>query len=114
MQKQNSLEYYNNKLTQNYYDNDRIRMRNHPLDSQRILYLYEMLNIFIVADDIQVLPIRENILEKLKIIKRLTDTELSKRDLDYLIANESVQKLKGTVRNIREKIPRMANNLEFE
>lgn len=114
MQKQNSLECYNNKLTQNYYDDDRIRMRDHPLDAQRILYLYEMLNIFIVTDDIQMLPIRENILEKLKILKRLTDVELPKRDLDYLIANESVQKLKGTIKNIREKIPRMVNNLEFE
>lgn len=114
MQKQNSLECYNNKLTQNYYDDDRIRMRDHPLDAQRILYLYEMLNIFIVTDDIQMLPIRENILEKLRILKRLTDVELPKRDLDYLIANESVQKLKGTIKNIREKIPRMVNNLEFE
>lgn len=114
MQKQNSLECYSNKLTQNYYDDDRIRMRNHPLDAQRILYLYEMLNIFIVTDNIQVLPVKKNILEKLKILKRLTDAELPKRDLDYLIANESVQKLKGTIKNIREKIPRMVNNLESE
>lgn len=114
MQKQNSSEYYNNKLTQNYYDDDRIRMRNHPLDAQRILYLYEMLNIFIVTDVIQLLPVKENIVEKLKILKRLTNVELPKRDLDYLIANESVQKLKGTIKNIREKIPRMADSLEFE
>lgn len=112
MQKQNLLEYYNNKLIQNYYDDERIGMRNHPLDAQRILYLYEMLNIFIVTDKIQILPIKENILEKLRIVKQLTDVELPKRDLDYLIANESVQKLKRTIKNIREKIPRMDFSME--
>lgn len=106
MQKQNTLEWYNNKLIQNYYDDDRIKKRNHPLDAQRILYLYEMLNIVIVTDKIQILPIKEKILEKLRIVKRLTDVELPKRKLNYLIANESVQNLKNTLKNIREKIPR--------
>lgn len=114
MQRQNFLECYNNKLTQNYYDDYRINMRDHPLDAQRILYLYEMLNIFIVTDNILMLPIKENVLEKLRIVKRLTDVKIPKRDLDYLIANESVQKLKESIKNIREKIPRMDYNIEFK
>lgn len=106
MQKQNTLEWYNNKLIQNFYDDDRIKKRDHPLDAQRILYLYEMLNIVIVTDKIQILPIKEKILEKLRIVKRLADVELPKRKWNYLIANESVQNLKNTLKDIREKIPR--------
>jgi len=110
MQKQNGAEYYSNRLIQNYYDDDRSAMRSHPLDAQRIIYLYEMLNIVIVTDKIQMSPVKENFLEKLRIIKQLADVELPKRDMDYLIVNESIQELKKSIWDIREKIPRIGND----
>lgn len=111
-QKQNEEELYDNKLIQNYYDNDRIKKRNHPLDAQRILYLYEMLNIFIVTDKVRMLPVKEKILEKLRILKRLTDVDLPKNELAYLNVDKSVQDLKKTLKDIREKIPRGNKNIE--
>lgn len=62
-------EFYNDKLIQNYYDPERIEKRDHPLNAQRIIYLYEMLNILIVDEKVQLLPIREGIINKLKIVK---------------------------------------------
>lgn len=109
MQKQNDIEGYNDKIIQNYYDPDRIEKRDHPLDAQRILYLYEMLNIVIVTDRVKMLPVKEDILKKLKRIKRLTNVELPKRDNDYIIANESIQNLKKTIQDIRVKIPRIGS-----
>lgn len=70
MQKQNEMERYNDKIIQNYYDPDRIEKRDHPLDAQRILYLYDMLNIVIVTDKIKMLPVKEEIINILKSIKR--------------------------------------------
>ena len=110
MQKQNGAEYYSNRLIQNYYDDDRSAMRSHPLDAQRIIYLYEMLKIVIVTDKIHMSPVKENVLEKLRIIKQLADVELPKRDMDYLIVNESIQELKKSIWDIREKIPRIGND----
>ena len=49
---------------QNYYDSDKIQKRDHPLDVQRILYLYDMLNIVVITDEVKLLPIKENIIEK--------------------------------------------------
>lgn len=112
MQKQNEIEGYNDKIIQNYYDLDRIEKRDHPLDAQRILYLYEMLNIVIVTDRVKVLPVKEDILEKLKRIKQLTNVELPKRNNDYLIANESIKDLQKTLKDIRIKIPRIGNKIE--
>jgi len=109
MQKQNGAEYYSNRLIQNYYDDDRSAMRSHPLDAQRIIYLYEMLKIVIVTDKIHMSPVKENVLEKLRIIKQLADVELPKRDMDYLIVNESIQEFKKSIWDIREKIPRIGN-----
>ena len=63
-------EFYNDKLIQNYYDPERIEKRDHPLNAQRIIYLYEMLNILIVDEKVQLLPIREGIINKLKIVKK--------------------------------------------
>lgn len=67
MQKQNEMERYNDKIIQNYYDPDRIEKRDHPLDAQRILYLYDMLNIVIVTDKIKMLPVKEEIINILKV-----------------------------------------------
>lgn len=110
MQKQDYRECYNNKLMENYYSDDKIAMRNHPLDAQRMLYLYESLNVVLATDKIQMLPIKENILKKLRIIKRLTDVELPDRTADYAIVNDSVQQLKKSIQDIRQKIPRIGNN----
>ncbi len=49
MQKQNFTDYYNGRLMQNYYDIDIISKRDHPLDYQRIMYLFTMLNIVVIA-----------------------------------------------------------------
>ena len=112
MQKQNEMERYNDKIIQNYYDPDRIEKRDHPLDAQRILYLYNMLNIVIVKDKIKMLPVKEEIINILKSIKRLSDVDLPKREMEYLIAEESIQNLKKTLQDIRVKIPRLGSNSE--
>ena len=41
-------EFYNDKLIQNYYDPERIEKRDHPLNAQRIIYLYEIL--YLICD----------------------------------------------------------------
>lgn len=112
MQKQNEMERYNDKIIQNYYDPDRIEKRDHPLDAQRILYLYDMINIVIVTDKIKMLPVKEEIINILKSIKRLSDVDLPKREMEYLIAEESIQNLKKTLQDIRVKIPRLGSNSE--
>lgn len=112
MQKQNEMERYNDKIIQNYYDPDRIEKRDHPLDAQRILYLYDMLNIVIVTDKIKMMPVKEEIINILKSIKRLSDVDLPKREMEYLIAEESIQNLKKTLQDIRVKIPRLGSNSE--
>lgn len=112
MQKQNEMERYNDKIIQNYYDPDRIEKRDHPLDAQRILYLYDMLNIVIVIDKIKMLPVKEEIINILKSIKRLSNVDLPKREMEYLIAEESIQNLKKTLQDIRVKIPRLGSNSE--
>lgn len=112
MQKQNEMERYNDKIIQNYYDPDRIEKRDHPLDAQRILYLYDMLNIVIVTDKIKMLPVKEEIINILKSIKRLSNVDLPKREMEYLIAEESIQNLKKTLQDIRVKIPRLGSNSE--
>lgn len=112
MQKQNEMERYNDKIIQNYYDPDRIEKRDHPLDTQRILYLYDMINIVIVTDKIKMLPVKEEIINILKSIKRLSDVDLPKREMEYLIAEESIQNLKKTLQDIRVKIPRLGSNSE--
>lgn len=111
MQKENYLEIYNDKIIQNYYDEERVDKRDHPLDAQRIMYLFEMLNIVIVDEKAELLPIKESILEKLKILKGVTDLDLPKREIDYMIVNESVQELKKTIANIRKKIPRINESM---
>lgn len=112
MQKQNEMERYNDKIIQNYYDPDRIEKRDHPLGAQRILYLYDMLNIVIVTDKIKMLPVKEEIINILKSIKRLSNVDLTKREMEYLIAEESIQNLKKTLQDIRVKIPRLGSNSE--
>lgn len=112
MQKQDYREFYNDKLLQNYYDPERINKRDHPLDAQRMLYLYEMINIIIVTDGIKLLPVKENILQKLISIKKLTDVNIPHREYDYRVVNESVQSLKSSLQEIRKKIPRI--NFESE
>lgn len=101
-------EFYNDKLIQNYYDPERIEKRDHPLNAQRIIYLYEMLNILIVDEKVQLLPIREGIINKLKIVKNISEN----RDSDvknYNVINDSIRQLKQSLINIRKKIPRLTD-----
>ena len=100
-------EFYN-KLIQNYYDPERIEKRDHPLNAQRIIYLYEMLNILIVDEKVQLLPIREGIINKLKIVKNISENRDSNVK-NYNVINDSIRQLKQSLINIRKKIPRLTD-----
>jgi len=54
-----------------------------------------------------ILPIKENILEKIKMIKKLEDKNIQNRDSEYLAINESIEKLKVQLMDIKQKIPRL-------
>lgn len=101
-------EFYNDKLIQNYYDPEKIEKRDHPLNAQRIIYLYEMLNILIVDEKVQLLPIREGIINKLKIIKNISENRDSNVK-NYNVINDSIRQLKQSLINIRKKIPRLTD-----
>lgn len=101
-------EFYNDKLIQNYYDPERIEKRDHPLNAQRIIYLYEMLNILIVDEKVQLLPIREGIINKLKIVKNISENRDSNVK-NYNVINDSIRQSKQSLINIRKKIPRLTD-----
>lgn len=101
-------EFYNDKLIQNYYDPERIEKRDHPLNAQRIINLYEMLNILIVDEKVQLLPIREGIINKLKIVKNISENRDSNVK-NYNVINDSIRQLKQSLINIRKKIPRLTD-----
>lgn len=101
-------EFYNDKLIQNYYDPERIEKRDHPLNAQRIIYLYEMLNILIVDEKVQLLPIREGIINKLKIVKNISENRDSNVK-NYNVINDSIKQLKQSLISIRKKIPRLTD-----
>lgn len=101
-------EFYNDKLIQNYYDPERIEKRDHPLNAQRIIYLSEMLNILIVDEKVQLLPIREGIINKLKIVKNISENRDSNVK-NYNVINDSIRQLKQSLINIRKKIPRLTD-----
>lgn len=101
-------EFYNDKLIQNYYDPERIEKRDHPLNAQRIIYLYEMLNILIVDEKVQLLPIREGVINKLKIVKNISENRDSNVK-NYNVINDSIRQLKQSLINIRKKIPRLTD-----
>lgn len=101
-------EFYNDKLIQNYNDPERIEKRDHPLNAQRIIYLYEMLNILIVDEKVQLLPIREGIINKLKIVKNISENRDSNVK-NYNVINDSIRQLKQSLINIRKKIPRLTD-----
>ena len=101
-------EFYNDKLIQNYYDPERIVKRDHPLNAQRIIYLYEMLNILIADEKVQLLPIREGIINKLKIVKNISENRDSNVK-NYNVINDSIRQLKQSLINIRKKIPRLTD-----
>ena len=98
----------NDKLIQNYYDPERIEKRDHPLNAQRIIYLYEMLNILIVDEKVQLLPIREGVINKLKIVKNISENRDSNVK-NYNVINDSIRQLKQSLINIRKKIPRLTD-----
>ena len=96
-------EFYNDKLIQNYYDPERIEKRDHPLNAQRIIYLYEMLNILIVDEKVQLLPIREGVINKLKIVKNISENRDSNVK-NYNVINDSIRQLKQSLINIRIRL----------
>lgn len=109
MQKQNSIECYNDKIFQNYYEEERISMRDHPLDAQRIIYLYEMLKILIIGSSglVQMIDIREDILHKMCSIKDKDISEIPRHIFQYYAVEESINKIKDSVIELRKKIPRI-------
>mgnify|MGYP004458949737 CR=1 FL=1 len=109
MQKESWAEWYNDKILENYYNLERIEKRDHPLASQRILYLYEMLSIVVITDKMVELPVRGKILEKIRKLKRTEGKEISEWKIGMI--DDSVQKLKESVKQIRVKIPRMEEDL---
>lgn len=106
MQKQNFTDYYNGRLMQNYYDKDIISKRDHPLDYQRIMYLFAMLNIVVIKDTIEPIAVKECCIHDLKILKNIDEDRLEFKDNNYLIVKESIDKLMESVNEIRKKIPR--------
>ena len=71
-------------------------------------YLYEMLNILIVDEKVQLLPIREGIINKLKIVKNISENRDSNVK-NYNVINDSIRQLKQSLINIRKKIPRLTD-----
>lgn len=110
-QKKEYREWYNDKIIQNYYDEDRKNKRDHPLNAQRLLYLYEMLNIVIISDKVYLLPIKERVVEKLMKMKGLNESDLKSIGKNYEIVEDSINNLKQTLESLREKIPRLGNQM---
>lgn len=102
-QKKEYREWYNDKIIQNYYDEDRKNKRDHPLNAQRLLYLYEMLNIVIVSDKVYLLPVKERVVEKLMKMKGLNEDNLNSIGKNYEIVEESIGNLKQTLESLRKK-----------
>lgn len=102
-------EFYNDKLMQNYYDSEKIEKRDHPLDLQRILYLYETLNIITVDENVQLLPIKDEIINKLKIVKNINEYGKRIIDDDFKIIKDSIRQLEQSLICIQKKIPRLTD-----
>lgn len=70
-----------------------------------------MLNVVIVTDKVYLLPVKEKIIEKLIKIKGLNKNNITSLGNNYKIVKDSVKELKQTLDSIREKIPRMGNQI---
>jgi hypothetical protein len=58
------------------------------------------------------LPVKEEIIEIIKSLKRLTHKDIPKSEDDYKIFDDSVQNLKMTLQDIWVKIPRLYKDSE--
>lgn len=81
------------------------------MNAQRLLYLYEMLNIVIVSDKVYLLPVKERVVEKLMKMKGLNEDNLNSIGKNYEIVEESIDNLKQTLESLRKKIPRLGNQI---
>ena len=68
-----------------------------------------MLSIVVITDKMVELPVRGKILEKIRKLKRTEGKEISEWKIGMI--DDSVQKLKESVKQIRVKIPRMEEDL---
>ena len=101
-------EEYNDKKLYNYYDEDMKAKRTHPLSFQRIFYIYQMFNVIVLnGKGLKTLPIRENLIEKLMILKKLDLKGIPNKASDLPIINESIEKIDEEVKKIRDTIPRI-------
>lgn len=93
---------YNDSNWKNFYDPEEIKKRDHPLNIQRLLYLFEDLNIIDV-----ILPVKERIIEKIKLIKKLDDIDDEEKtmiDQTYKIVEDSITQLKKMAVDVQKKL----------
>ena len=67
--------------------------------------------VVIVTDKVYLLPVKEKIIEKLIKIKGLNKNNITSLGNNYEIVEDSLKELKQTLDSIREKIPRMGNQI---
>lgn len=65
-----------------------------------------------VKDNKQAIFVKEEILGRLKQAKELVGVEIPEIEGDYKIVEDSIYELKSTIQTIREKIPRIGNDIE--
>ena len=104
MGKQDYRELYNDRLMENYYSPDKVQKRDHPLVAQRIFYLYDMLNIVVVTNEVKKLPLKDRVIEKLCKIKELNNIKKSIDNINYNLVEDSICNIKELVNSKGEYI----------
>lgn len=104
MGKQDYRELYNDRLMENYYSPDKVQKRDHPLVAQRIFYLYDMLNIVVVTNEVKKLPLKDRVIEKLCKIKGLNNIKKSIDNINYNLVEDSICNIKELVNSKGEYI----------
>ena len=101
--------YYDNKKIDNYYDPELVAKREYPLSAQRILYLFDMLTIGIMTDKIQLLPIKDDVIIRLKDMHKNIASKIGEHGISnnlLALVQASIDGLNHDVENLKEIIPR--------
>jgi len=94
---------YNIKLAENYYET---KHRTHPLNSQRIMYIFNCFNIILVDENgNSIVAIKDAIIEALFSLGEKKTDNIHAEAL-YGLCDDSIKKIEGWVEEIRIKIPR--------
>lgn len=97
-------EKYNVALLENHYDE---KGRDHPLTSQRVLYIYKCYNVFLYNEEKNVFyQVKDRIIDKLLEMGE-KQKESSYMDNMYVIEEDKIEELQKEVEQLRIKIPRM-------